>query len=360
VPAAPAPAKAENEIRLLAAVDPWRGPELSSWASGGPGLAVPTCGTAREAANHHTWRIRMKGFRRVLWSISWLVLGLFWAAGPAAAAGPDLNRYQRQETKDLVRLVEDAAAMVEARGEKAFARLREPGSRWYHGDTYVFVTSLEGVELVNPAFPHLQGVNLMDWRDAYGKRPVPLYIDKVTSDPQRPWGWVHYLWHQPGQLRMEWKTSYVRLAQAPEGKRYVVGAGIYDMKMERAFVVEKVEQAVELIARRGPAAFDAIRAQDGPFVFNDTYVFVDNAQGVELVNPAFPGLEGKSLIRLNNPEGRPIVREYIALALDKGSGWIGYYWPRPGESRPSIKHVYVKRVRHGEETYVVGCGAYLR
>jgi signal transduction histidine kinase len=40
-------------------------------------------------------------------------------------------------------------------------------------DTYVFVESTDGVELVNAAQPSLEGRNLMDLRDLKGKALVP-------------------------------------------------------------------------------------------------------------------------------------------------------------------------------------------
>ncbi len=289
-----------------------------------------------------------------------VILLLCLVAAPPALAGPDLSRYEHRETKQLVGLVEDAAKLVAEKGEAAFAEFHKPGSRWFHDDTYIFVSGMKGEEVVNPASPEMEGSNMLSWRDANGKQLVKLYLEEITADPGRPWTWVHYLWHRPGRMRLEWKTSYVRLARTPAGKLYAVGSGIYDMKMERVFLVEVVEEAAALIKDKGEAAFDIIRDRGGRFLFSDTYVFVNDPRGVELVNPAFPGLEGRNLIRLNNPEGRPIVREYLDLAKKKGSGWIGYYWPRPGETKPSIKHVYVKRVQRGDKTYIVGSGIYLR
>jgi len=53
------------------------------------------------------------------------------------------------------------------------------------------------------------------------------------------------------------------------------------------------------------------------------------------------------------------VRDYINLALKDGEGWIKYLWPKPGSDEPLEKQTYVKRVKHGSETFIVGCGAYL-
>lgn len=278
------------------------------------------------------------------------------AAVQAIAKMPE---YKYQATKDLVALVDAAAQLVAQKGDKAFVQLRQKDSRWFKGDSYVFVTAPNGVEVVNPAFPDLVGKNLYELKDAFGKPYVKQFIARAM-DPKGPgWTWVHYLWHKPGKQPLHWKSSYIKRVKAPDGKVYLVGSGIYEMKMERYFVEEKVRQAAALIQAKGEAAFPELRRRDGQFVFNNTYVFVENMQGVELVNPVFPGLEGRNILRLTNEEGRQVTKEIIEMVRKKGSGWIGYYWPKPGETKPSLKHTFVMGVKHGGKEYVVGCGAYL-
>ncbi len=48
----------------------------------------------------------------------------------------------------------------------------------------------------------------------------------------------------------------------------------------------------------------------------------------------------------------------IETVKTQGSGWIDYMWPKPGESEPSKKMTYVKKVKVGEETFIVGSGFY--
>jgi signal transduction histidine kinase len=275
---------------------------------------------------------------------------------PALAEPP---KYEHKETKELVALVDAAATLVAREGEDAINSFRLKGGKWLKGNRYIFVTAPDGLEVVNPVDPQLEGKNLYELRDAMGKLFVKQFI-KRAMDPKGPgWTWSHYLWHKPGKILLTWKTSYIKRVKTPDGKFYLVGSGLYGMKMERAFVVDKVDRAAALIEEQGEKAFVEIRRRDSEFVFNDTYVFVDNMQGVELVNPMFPGIEGKNILNLNNEEGRQIVKEYINLVKKKGSGWIGYYWPKPGQTKPAIKHTYVRGVKHGGKQYVVGCGVYL-
>ncbi len=287
-----------------------------------------------------------------------LLTAVFICLAPISAQA-SAPQYKYQETKDLVALVDAASQLVSKEGEKAFAKFRQKDSRWYKGERYVFIEGPDGTEYVNPAFPELEGKNLYELKDAFGKPYVKQFIQRAM-DPKGPgWTWVHYLWHKPGKQPLYWKTSFIKRVKSPQGKVYLVGSGLYNMKMERYFIVEKVEQAADLIKAKGEAAFPALRRRDGQFVFNDTYVFVESMQGVELVNPVLPGLEGKNILKLTNDEGRQIVKEMIDLVRKKGEGWIGYYWPKPGASKPSIKHTYVLGVKHGGKEYLVVCGAYL-
>jgi len=50
--------------------------------------------------------------------------------------------------------------------------------------------------------------------------------------------------------------------------------------------------------------------------------------------------------------------EINVQALQQGLGWIDYMWPKPGESKPSKKSSYIKKVKVGEETFIVGSGLY--
>ena len=94
-------------------------------------------------------------------------------------------------------------------------------------------------------------------------------------------------------------------------------------------------------------------------MFKDTYVFVDSAQGVEVVNPAFKNLEGKNLIRLTDATGLPVVKQYLDAVKKKKHAWVSYYWPKPGAKKASIKHTFVKSVKLKTQLYIVGSGIYL-
>ncbi len=261
-------------------------------------------------------------------------------------------------TRELVVLVNDAAALLQSQGEAAFATFRVAGSRWQRGETYVFVLDPEGNMLVHPDAA-MQGKNMLELRDVNGKPIIRGFIEAATTIQGKPEGWYHYEWPVPGEILPRWKSSYVRLVVAPSGRRYIVGGGVYNDRMERSFVVDEVREAVGLIENKGEAAYPVFRDRAGRFIAKDAYVFVVEPSGVERVNPAFPNLEGRNLLDAKDTEGKLLVREMLEVVRTRGAGWVDYMWPKPGESVSTRKSAYVSRARLGESWVLVGCGVYL-
>ena len=61
-----------------------------------------------------------------------------------------LGRYSYEETKRLVSFVEDAAALIEQKGEFAFQDFNVPGSKWLTDDYYIFVYTPDGTNVFHP------------------------------------------------------------------------------------------------------------------------------------------------------------------------------------------------------------------
>ena len=258
----------------------------------------------------------------------------------------------------MVSLVDSASHLIQTKGEHAIAELSTPSSKWRKGEKYVFVLDLLGNMLVHPD-PELLGKNKMDLKDVSGKPVIQSLIDAVTSLPDKPYGWFHYQWPEPNDLAPRWKSSYVKLVKSPVGKSFVVGSGMYHPLMERSFVIDMVKEAVEQIERNGKEAFPLFHDQSGRFIAKDAYIFVIDPKGVCLVHPAFPNLQGRNLINEKDSDQKPFIREMLEVAESKGSGWVDYLWPKPGDSVPTQKSSYVEKVKFKDGWLLVGCGVYL-
>ena len=280
------------------------------------------------------------------------------AAEPEVRTATLEQTYEHADTRELVELVNAAADLVRAKGKAAFDAFRATGSRWRKGEMYIFVLDLDGKMLVHPD-PALEGKNQLGLKDINGKGIIRGLLGAATTQPEKAGGWYHYQWPVPGGLLPRWKSSYVRLVTPASGESFVVGCGLYNDRMERAFVVDLVTSAVHELETFGVAAPALFRDPKGPFIAKDAYIFVIGMDGTELVNPAFPTLEGRSLLDLKDTQGKLLVREMIQVAETRGSGWVDYMWPRPGESVSTRKSTYVSRGTLGDKPVVVACGVYL-
>src|SRR5262249_31067622 len=216
---------------------------------------------------------------------------------------------------------------------------------WYQGDTYIFVGQMDGVEVCHPARPELEGKSLLDLKDPNGKLVTRSFL-RALSGTKRA-GWSHYLWPRSGQQKPAWKTTYLVRVTAPSGKEYFVGSGIYPTRTDRMFAVSAVNDAVALIRREGDAAYPALRDRSGDFLFGDLYVLSLDQSGRTRVHPASQDREGRNQMDLRDASGKPIIREMFRTVASGGSGWVSYRWPKPGNSQPSHKTAYVRKVSTG-------------
>jgi signal transduction histidine kinase len=283
----------------------------------------------------------------------WVLVGCgaYLSDAPRATAKMD-----KLKAPELMTLVRDAAKIFEQKGEKAYPEFRQKGSRWFRDDTYFFAWTMDGKRVFHAANPASEGEDVSGLKDVLAK-PMGAMMIEVAKSPKGE-GWVHYMWPEPGDIFPTWKSSFIKRVTYPSGKQYLVGCGIYNMQMDKAFIEDVVNRAADLVSAKGRDAFPALRDKTGPFVFMDVYVFVDDSTGVELVNPAQPSMEGKNIMDLQDAKGKYLGKEYVEAARKQGSAWVDYYWYKPGGNAPSLKHTFVKRVTHGGENYILGAGYY--
>ncbi len=122
----------------------------------------------------------------------------------------------------------------------------------------------------------------------------------------------------------------------------------------------KAKAAAELVKNKGESAFAILQDPNGEFRFGDGkgYVWVHNLDGVMLMHPIKPTLNGKELLDLRDTKGHYLFMGMNELVEEKGEGWVPYVWPKPGEKTSSPKVSYVILVKHGGKDYVVGSGMY--
>jgi hypothetical protein len=141
------------------------------------------------------------------------------AASSQASAQTGGQPYEHPETRELVGLVDAAAALIKSNGDAALSAFRQTDSRWRHGETYVFVLSPDGDMLVHPD-PALEGGNQLGLKDINGK-PIVRGLLAAAMVPGKH-GPLPVAGPRKAPPPME--DSYVRLVAAIS-KRCVVGSG---------------------------------------------------------------------------------------------------------------------------------------
>ena len=290
-----------------------------------------------------------------------ILVGLLFFSVVASDTGPgNLSQYTYEDTKRLVLLVEDAAALMEREGENAFSQFAKSGSKWLNDKYYIFVYTADGTNVFHPIEPSFVGKNLMELRDANGK-PVVRFITDVAREPKKDAsGWVFYLWEHQTQLIPLWKSAYIRKVVTADGKTYLLGSGLYDMKIEKSWVENRVKLACDVLQTKGKTeAFKEFIDASSPFVFLGTYIFVLDGQGHTVVDPAFPTMTGRDLSRFKDAVGMPVIQELLLKLADHQDAWIQYLWPKPGNPLPTRKLIYARKVRLNEETFIIGSDFFL-
>ena len=119
-----------------------------------------------------------------------------------------------------------------------------------------------------------------------------------------------------------------------------------------------VNKAAALLETQGKAAFSEFRKRDSEWWFANTYLFVYDKDMNVLLNPAFPEREGTNVHGDKDVNGKLFHDEFMKVIKSKGSGWVDYMFPKPGQTELSKKWSYVKGVKIGGGLGLIGAGFY--
>ena len=172
---------------------------------------------------HYQWRRPNPGDRRPVWKATYVER----VTAPSGRTYLVLSGlYEPPMVKAfVVDAVESAALLLQREGREAFAALRDPLGPFFYQDTYVFVLDRNGTLLLNPAFPALEGRNLLNWPDPAERANAAESLKAVLKDGST---WTTYSWPRPlASKLLERKTTYLRRVVAPGGEVLIVGSGVY-------------------------------------------------------------------------------------------------------------------------------------
>jgi cytochrome c len=119
-----------------------------------------------------------------------------------------------------------------------------------------------------------------------------------------------------------------------------------------------VNKAAVLVESQGKAAFSEFRKSDSEWWFGNTYLFAYDQNLNVLLNPAFPKREGTNPRGQKDANGKAFHDEFLRVVQTKGSGWVDYMFPKPGQTQLSQKWSYVKAVNIDGTPAIIGAGFY--
>lgn len=285
-----------------------------------------------------------------------LILLLVSTRAAYAKSSDKLSSYMYADTKQLVTLVEDAASLIEQKGEAAFNDFSIKDSRWLNDKYYIFVYDTSGKCVFHPIEPALVGQNLMQFKDMNARPAIELILEVGKKPQPDASGWAFYLWEEESHATVpSWKSSYIRKVTAPDGIVYLVGSGLYDMKIEKIFIQNCVDAAVELVLTKGKdAAFADLRSYSSPLNILGSYVVVIDANGDVVVDPSFPGfVKKRNMMDFCDKAGKYAIRDAIEALKKTDRIWLLYIWTKGNSSQIERRLLYIRKINAGNEVFYI-------
>ena len=91
---------------------------------------------------------------------------------------------------------------------------------------------------------------------------------------------------------------------------------------------------------------------------NKDYFWINDLQGIMLVDPYLPDFEGKDLSDFSDPNGIKVFAQFIRICRGQGEGYATHLWPKYEEKRWNFpKLSFVRLLKPWG--WVVGTGLYL-
>lgn len=276
-----------------------------------------------------------------------LVLGS--AMPTVTAAAEEAPRIRSALERRAETLLEIAAQHVRDQGEAGALDFSRQ-SAFVDRDLYAYALRTDGVFLASGgASAALVGQNVLAETDVAGK---PFFREMIEIARRDGEGRIEYQWFNPADSRGEPKLALFRKVG-----EVIVAVGYYPPRATPVQAKALLKEAIAALDQAPQAALAEFQRLDGRFIRNDLYVFVvELDSGRFLAHGATPGLVGSDGFALQDPRGRPIVKEMIDIAKKDGEGELDYFWRNPTTGRIESKHTFFRR----QDGRLVGVGSYNR
>ncbi|MFT5489272.1 MAG: methyl-accepting chemotaxis protein, partial [Alphaproteobacteria bacterium] len=86
------------------------------------------------------------------------------------------------------------------------------------------------------------------------------------------------------------------------------------------------------------------------------YFWINDMTPRMVMHPMKPALNGKDLSEIKDPKGKFLFNEFVKVVAAGGTGFVEYYWPKPGSDAPVHKQSYVSGF--APWGWIIGTGVY--
>ena len=204
---------------------------------------------------------------------------------------------------------------------------------------YFFINNFDGVIVMHPLKPQLDGKNLINFKDKAGNK---LFYEMIQVCKKKGSGVVNYVWENPRTKKLEPKTTYVATFKP---FNWIIGTGLYNSDIN--LIRDKKIISTLSSMRYG-------KNEDGYFFAykwdkNGNYYF------------AFHGIKAKlngKKTNINKPDVKGnIFRAKLIKIAKNGGGFVQYYYKKPSTGKIEPKLAYAKLIP--ELNWVIVTGVYI-
>lgn len=206
--------------------------------------------------------------------------------------------------------------------------------RFFGGESYYFLHSLDGVSQLHPLRPEIEGKNRIDLQDLNGKYFVRELLDIVKTSGE---GFLFYNYRSFKSKDVEKpKITFVKHFKP---YNWSIGSGGY---------LDRIKQQMQ---QEMLSYIEQIRFGE------NSYIFVVDYDGVVRMNASQKHLIGKNIWELEDPNGIKVIQEERKAVRNPDGDFIYYVWNKPSTSTPSPKISFMKGVE--DWRWMIGSGLYV-
>ncbi|MCD6388021.1 MAG: cache domain-containing protein [Desulfobulbaceae bacterium] len=210
---------------------------------------------------------------------------------------------------------------------------------------YYFISRLDGVTLLFPSKPEIEGINLINVQDAHKQF---IAQDLITIAEQSGEGYYEYHWTKPDAEGNEFrKISFIKLFEPYD---WFIGSGLY---------VDDIEVKLQRMIGGYVTRHRFGKHKHGyVFILNLLDIRGGKDFAVMYANANRPDLVGKYLSDdMKDARGKEFRKEFLQGLRQNGECYVDYWYKKFDNPEPSPKTSYFKLTP--DRNFIVAAGVYL-